>query len=453
MVIFATQNIIMDPPFTKLDFISCRNLLIYFTPELQKKLFPLFHYILNPGGFLLLGSSETVGGFSHLFAPQAGKVRLYRRLNSELPAEAVEFPATFSRRLGGTKNTMKPLQNIHKLAEQLLLTTYTPAAVLTNEQGDILYISGRTGKYLEPAAGKVNWNVFAMAREGLGVELHRTFQRAVRQKTSQTIDRVTVGINGGTQAVSVAVHPIREPEALRAMVMIIFHDLPPLPPGPQPRSKRRSAASDLSRISDLDYQLIEAQQETKSVREEMQISQEELQSTNEELQSTNEELMTSKEEMQSMNEELQTINHELLAKVDELSRLNNDMKNLFDSTDIATLFLDQALCVRRFTSQTSKLTCLLPGDVGRPITDIASTLLYPELVDDARTVLQTLASIEKQVNNGDGVWYLARITPYRTLENFIDGVVITFTNISLAKKLEADLHAANCRLQELEHRT
>ncbi len=207
-------------------------------------------------------------------------------------------------------------------------------------------------------------------------------------------------------------------------------------------------------------ELERARQEVQSIREEMQSSQEELkstneemQSTNEELQSTNEELTTSKEELQSMNEELHTVNHELQARLDELSHTNNDMKNLLDSTDIATLFLDSSLCVRRFTAETSKITKLIPGDVGRPITDIASTLLYPELTEDSREVLRTLAKVEKQVVTQDGKWYVARILPYRTFENMIDGVVITFTDISALKKMEAELRATEERLRERLDRT
>ncbi|MBI5714479.1 MAG: PAS domain-containing protein, partial [Chloroflexi bacterium] len=456
MVIFAPQNIIMDPPFTKLDLISCRNLLIYLTPELQKKLLPLFHYSLNPGGFLYLGNSETIGGFDNLFAPLDGKARLYRRIEAGLQAEPIEFPASFVSRPVAQSQEPKPTANIQTLAEQLLLQTFSPAAVLTNDKGDILFISGRTGKYLEPAAGKANWNIFAMAREGLGYELKMTFQKALHQKESVTLKNRVVGTDGGTQLVNVTIQPIREPESLRGMVMIVFTDMP-TPPAPKRTGKPpRRVIANSARVAELERELNQARLEAQTIREEMQSSQEELksaneelQSTNEELQSTNEELTTSKEEMQSMNEELQTINHELQAKVDELSRINNDMKNLLDSTEIATLFLDNALCVRRFTNQTGKITRLLPGDIGRPITDIASALLHPELADDAREVLRTLVSVEKQIATSEGNWYAVRILPYRTLENFIDGVVITFTNITVSKTLEAELRATEARLREM----
>ena len=455
MVIFAPQNIIMDPPFTKLDILSCRNLLIYLTQELQKKLLPLFHYSLNPGGFLFLGSAETIGSFTDLFAPQEGKGRLYRRLESALRAEPVEFPATFLPAQPGVPppKATKPAAYLQLLAEQLLLQCYSPAAVLVNDKGDILYISGRTGKYLEPAAGKANWNIFAMAREGLRYELISLFQKALRQKSALTLKNAIVGTNGGTQAVDVTVHPLAELEALRGMAMIVFRDVA-APAGRKVTGKPLGGAAHNARAAEIELDLDQARQELRTIREEMQTSQEEfksaneeLQSTNEELQSTNEELTTSKEEMQSLNEELHTVNHELQGKVNELSRMHNDMRNLLESTDIATLFLDNALCVRRFTSQTCKITQLITSDVGRPITDIASDLFYPELAEDVGQVLRTLIRTEKQVATRDGHWFAVRILPYRTLENMIDGVVITFMDITVSMTLEAELRKAQAELE------
>jgi two-component system CheB/CheR fusion protein len=456
MVIFAPQNIIMDPPFTKLDILSCRNLLIYLTPELQKKLLPLFHYSLNPGGFLFLGSAETIGSFTDLFALLEGKARLYRRLESALRAEPVEFPAAFVSAAPGVPapKALKPAANLQSLADQLLLQRYSPAAVLVNDKGDILYISGRTGKYLEPVAGKANWNIFAMAREGLRYELTGVFQKALRQKGAATLRNVKVGTNGGVQAVDLTVQPLEEPEGLRGMVMILFTDVA-TPPETKVTGKTPRAPAPSAQVPELERNLEQARQELHTTREEMQTSQEELkstneelQSTNEELQSTNEELTTSKEEMQSLNEELQTVNNELQAKVDDLSRMHNDMKNLMDSTDIATLFLDNALCVRRFTSQTTKITQLIAGDVGRPITDIASDLFYPKLAEDVQQVLRTLARAEKQVATHDGRWFTARILPYRTLENMIDGVVITFVDITVSKTLETQLRQTQADLEK-----
>ena len=455
-VIFAPQNIIMDPPFTKLDILSCRNLLIYLTPELQKKLLPLFHYSLNPGGFLFLGNAETIGTFTDLFAPLEGKSRLYRGLDSALRAEPVEFPASFVSALPGAPppKALKPAANLQSLAEQLLLQCYSPAAVLVNDKGDILHISGRTGKYLEPAAGKANWNIFAMAREGLRYELTGALQKALRQKGAVTRRNVKVETNGGVQAVDLTVQPLEEPEGLRGMVMVVFADVA-TPPETKPTGRTQREPAGNAQVAELERDLEQARQELHTTREEMQTSQEELksaneelQSTNEELQSTNEELTTSKEEMQSLNEELQTVNNEMQVKVDDLSRTDNDMRNLLDSTDIATLFLDNALCVRRFTSQTTKITQLIASDVGRPITDIASDLFYPELAEEVQQVLRTLVRAEKQVAARDGRWFTARILPYRTLENMIDGVVITFVDITVSKTLETQLRQTQADLEK-----
>ncbi len=447
MIIFAPQNIIMDPPFTRLDLVSCRNLLIYLTPELQKKLLPLFYYSLNPGGFLFLGSAETIGNFNNLFALLAGKNRLYRKLESARTTEQIGFPTTFiAAQAGSAAKPLIPPPNLQTLADQLLLQTYSPAAVLTNDKGDILYTSGRTGKYLEPAAGRANWNLFVMAREGLSYEMTSAFKKALRQKETITIKNLVVGTNGGKQVVDLSIEPLGRQNALQGMVMVVFTDV-----AVKLKTKTTGkAGGSNARVTELEQDLERARQEIQSIREEMQTSQEELrsaneelQSTNEELQSTNEELTTSKEEMQSMNEEMHTVNRELQTRLDELSRTNNDMKNLLDSTNIATLFLDNTLCVRRFTSETSKITKLIPGDVGRPITDIASALLYPELVDDTHEVLRTLTKVERQIPIQDGSWFAARILPYRTMENMIDGVVITFTDITVSKKLEAELRSKN----------
>ena len=448
-VIFAPQNVIMDSPFTKLDLLICRNLLIYLDPGMQKKLIPLFHYSLNPGGVLFLGSAETIGAFTGLFVPLAGKKRFYRRLDSALPAEPVEFPSSFFPDLPHAATVQPPARmpvpNLQALADQLLLQRFSPAAVLTNDKGDILYISGRTGKYLEPAAGKANWNIFAMAREGLRYELNNAWQKALRQKTAARLKGVKVGTNGGVQALDITVQPISEPAALQGMVMIVFTEVA-TPPETKASGKTPRASARSDSLAALERELQQAREETQTCREQMQTSQEELkstneelQSTNEELQSTNEELTTSKEEMQSLNEELQTVNHELQAKLDELSQANNDMKNLLNSTDIATLFLDEALNVRRFTPQTTSIIKLIAGDAGRPITDITTDLDYPGLAADARQVLRSLVFIEKQVASRDERWFLVRIMPYRTLENRIDGVVITFSNITAAKTLEAQL--------------
>ena len=458
MVTFATQNLIMHPPFTKLDILICRNLLIYLTPELQKKLLPLFHYSLNPGGVLFLGSAETVGTFTDLFATLNIKSRLFRRRESVLPAEPLAFPTSFVPARPGVPKELtmlKPEANLQSLADQLLLQRFSPPAVLTNDRGDILYISGRTGKYLEPAAGKVNWTIFAMAREGLHYDLSSAFQKALRQKGPITVKCLKVGTGGGTQSVDLTVQAIEEPEALRGMVMIVFTDVA-MPLELKASGRSKAAPSGNASVLELEHELQQFREALQTTREEMQSSQEELKSTNEELQSTNEELQssneeltTSREEMQSMNEELQTVNAEQKSKMDEFSRVNNDMRNLLNSTEIVTVFLDNKLNVRRFTPGADKLFKLIPGDVGRPLSDIVSDLLYPEMTKEAQEVLRTLAFSEKQITATDGRWFSVRIMPYRTMEDVIAGVVITFSNITATKALEAELREENARLKKL----
>jgi len=456
MVTFAVQNVIMDPPFTKLDILICRNLLIYLTPELQKKLLPLFHYSLKPGGALFLGNAETVSAFTDLFAPLNIKSRLFRRCESFMSSEPPVFPALFVPALPGIskESTMsKPVINLQSLAEQLLVEHFSPPAVLVNDKGDILYISGRTGKYLEPAVGKANWNIFAMAREGLRFDLGSAFQKAIRQKEAITVKGLKVGTNGGKQTVDITVQPIKEPEALRGMVMIVFTDTAtPLEKKAKVGSKTKPVGN--ARVLELEQELRHVREDLQATREAMQSSQEELKSTNEELQSaneemqsTNEELTTSREEMQSLNEELQTVNVEQQSKMDELSRMNNDMRNLLNSTEIVTVFLDNELHIRRFTIGADKLFKLIPGDVGRPLSDIVSDLLYPEMTEEAREVLRTLVFSEKQIATSDGRWFSVRIMPYRTMEDVIGGVVITFSNITAAKTLEAELREEISRLK------
>ncbi|HWQ68634.1 MAG TPA: PAS domain-containing protein, partial [Patescibacteria group bacterium] len=381
------------------------------------------------------------------FAPLDGKARFYRRLESGLRAEPVEFPASLRpARTGATPpKALKPPANLQSQAEQLLLQRYAPAAVLVNDKGDILFISGRMGKYLEPAAGKADWNVLAMAREGLRYELTHAFQKALRLKDAVTRKNVKVRTNGGVQAVDLIVQAIAEPEPLRGLVMVVFTEVTTLPETKGP-AKGRLAGS--AKVAALERDLEEARQELQIIREEMQTAQEEAESANEELQSANEELTTSKEEMQSMNEELQTLNHELQATVGDLSRLNNDLKNLLDSTEIATVFLDAALRVRLFTAGLNRIFRLIPGDVGRPITDIASELAYPELADHASEVLRTLTVHEQQATARSGRWVLVRIMPYRTMENMIDGVVITFTDITASKTLEAELRKTQADMEQ-----
>jgi len=447
MVIFAHQNVIMDAPFTKLDLLACRNLLIYLGAELQRKLIPLFHYALNPQGVLLLGSAESIGAFSYLFTVFDSASRLYLRAEHAGPIGEVDFPTPYfpvAALAQDAHQNAKPAANLQTLADQLLLQRFSPAAVLVNADGDILYINGRTGKYLEPAAGKANWNIYAMAREGLRPGLASALKKAARQAEAVNLAGLKVATDGGAQTVNLTVQAIAKPEALSGMLIVVFTDV--ATPAARTIVRPPAGAAEAS----LEAELQQACEELQTLRGEMRDSQEalgaaneELQSTNEELQSSNEELMTSKEEMQSLNEELQTVNAELQAKLDDLSRVSNDLDNLLNSMEIATVFLDNALNIRRFTSHTAHVFKLIAADVGRPLSDITTDLDYPQLQQDAREVLGTLIFSEKQVKARADGWFKVRIMPYRTRDNLIDGVVITFIDITETKKLEAKLRGGH----------
>jgi PAS domain S-box-containing protein len=456
MVIFAPQNIIMDPPFTKLEILTCRNLLIYLGPELQRRLIPLLHYALTSQGILMLGTSETVGNFCSMFKPVENKSKLYNCIDTPLSLTEIEFPIKAISVTSGaetlthrTQLMTTPIPNIQNLADQVLLQNYAPAAVMTNAEGDILYINGRTGKYLEPTAGKANWNLYAMAREGLRHELGISMKKAQRQTEPVHVPNLTVGTNGGTQTINLTVQVLTTPESLSGSLMVIFTDVPP---AVKPSKKRPAANVNRNAMqaeTQQNHELMQSlREEMQSSQEELKSSNEELQSTNEELQSTNEELTTSKEEMQSLNEELQTVNAELQSKVEDLSLVNNDMENLLNSTEIATVFLDNALNVRRFTEFATHLFKLIPGDVGRPLSDVVSELDYTALQKDVREVLRTLVFIEKLVTTTDARWFKVRIMPYRTQENVIDGVVITFVDVTNSKQVEAGLEKVQEELKK-----
>jgi len=449
MVVFAPQNVIKDPPFTKLDFLSCRNMLIYMEPELQKRLMTLFHYSLNPGGIMLLGSAENESSGNGFFTLLDSKLKFFKR--SELPKtpELSNFPSSFSqRKMELNEAQQKPMieiENIQTLTDRLLLQRFSPASVLINDQGDILYITGKTGKYLEPAAGKANMNIYAMARMGLDTLLTGAIRKAKQNYEAVELKNLKVGTNGGTQYVDITLQQIEKPETLKGSIIVVFTDLK-TPIIEKPTRKTGGKISSVQQ-QELENELQQANEELQSTREEMQTSQEELkstneelQSTNEELQSTNEELTTSKEEMQSLNEELQTVNVELQSKIGDFVVANNDMINLLNSTDIATLFLDKELNIRRFTEQLSKIVKLRPTDVGRPFTDLVNTLDYPDIASHAKEVLRTLVFKETAITTNSGSWFNVRIMPYRTFDDKIDGLVITFVDITVAKKLEIELN-------------
>jgi two-component system CheB/CheR fusion protein len=432
MVIFAQQNVVRDPPFTRLDLISCRNLLIYLTPALQKPLLAVFHYSLVPGGFLLLGSSESVGGLTTHFKAERGAARLYRKIEGPAHALPSRFPSVHPSLNAQARAdaTTLPSATLQEAAEAVLLAHHTPPAVLFNPAGDILFINGRTGPYLEPPAGKANWNVYAMARPGLRGELASAARSA--QRGSERILRpgLIVKADGQDRTVDLSVEMLTEPRVLHGLLLAVLHDAGPPRTAPPVRGRRRATAE---ARGELERDLEASRTELASLREEMRSAQqdassayEEVQSAYEEIQSTNEELTTSKEETQSTNEELQTINHELQAKLDDVSRLNNDLRNLLDNTQITSVFLDKQLRVRLFTAGSSRILRLIPGDVGRPITDIASDLVYPEFAADARAVLRTGVPQVRALFTLEGQPYEVRVVPYRTHLGTIDGVVLTY---------------------------
>jgi two-component system CheB/CheR fusion protein len=447
MVLFAQHDVILDPPFTKLDLLSCRNLMIYFNAPLQSRLMPLFSYSLRPGGVLLLGGSETTGNSQTLFTPLSLKSRLYWRNENAVNMGSVYFPISPRRPVSRLPQEFKVSPsavlpaNLQTHAEQALLREFSPAAVLVNDQGDVVYINGRVGKYLEPASGKANWNIHVMARPSIRTQIAAALRQALQDKGRVEVRDLRLSEEPAQTSLDVIVKVMQEPHSLAGLVMIVFHEVAAPPP-----TKRRRRASD----GVVDPQMVEElqrrkeeinalRQEMGASAEELQAANEELQSTNEELQSANEELTTSKEESQSMNEELQTLNQELRTKLDDLALAQSDMQNLLNSTDIATLFLDSELNVRRYTEQITRIIHLREGDIGRPLTDLASTLNYPTLNDDARQTLKTLTLTEKEITTTDGFWFLVRIKPYRTLTNVIQGVVITLIDITAAKKLESRL--------------
>lgn len=443
-IVFATHDVTADPPFTRLDLLSCRNLLIYLTAPLQKRLLPLFHYSLRPGGLLLLGTSETVGRFGDLFDALDPRQRLYLRRDVARPARVPDFPTRPApprtrrpQELTVTDVESAPPPNLQAEADRLLLRELSPPAVLVNARGDIVYINGRTGRYLEPAAGKANWNIHVMAREGLRAALDAALGQAERQEGPVLLHALP--LEGRAQAVDVTVQALDAQGPLAGMRLIVFREVPA-------RRRRRAGVDQGGLAAELQQAREEAQalrEEMRASQEELQASNEELQSTNEELQSTNEELTSSKEEMQSMNEELQAVNAELQSKLDDLALAQSDMRNLLNSTDIATLFLDKGLNVRRFTEKARKIISLRDSDIGRPLSDLSTQLEYPALEDDVRDMLRTMVVSEKEVHSRDGQWYAVRVMPYRTQDDTIQGAVITFVDITAAKALEARLRGGS----------
>jgi two-component system CheB/CheR fusion protein len=464
MLIFSEQDVIKDPPFSKLDLVSCRNLMIYLNGDLQKRLIPLFHHTLNSGGFLFLGTSETVGEFGSLFEALERKLKVYRRKDNARAAASRFLPPVTAIDMAVKQVTGKqafPVKlPLRERTEQALLRQVAPSAALVDAQGDILYLHGRTGMYLEPAPGEAGpSNILKMAREGLRCELAVALHKATSTRGTVCHPGLNVKTNGHFTAVNLTVipqvssDPLATPE--EPLYLVILEDAP-LGTSAMSDTSATSDTSDTSEKPDARTESLRQElrlrgeylqstiEELETSTEELKSSNEEMQSVNEELQSTNEELETSKEELQSTNEELATVNCELQAKVSDLSRSNNDMNNLLSGTGIATVFVDLDLRILRFTPAATGLINLIPGDVGRPVSHIVSNLIgYDRLVKDAQAVLDTLIPKEVDVQSTAGKWYSLRIQPYRTTDNVIEGAVFTFVDITEMTQTRNALSKAN----------
>ena len=443
-IIFAPHNVTRDPPFTHIDLISCRNLLIYLEPDLQEQVLTLFEYALEPGGLLLLGGSESVGALQNAFDSVDKRAKLFvHRATQARRAVAMPIDPLWSERSARREDRFSVRagmrHNAASAAEHLLMSEFVPPSAIIAPSGELAFIHGRTGRFLEPAVGEPSTNIFDMAREGLRLELpaavrssHHTHQTVVRRGLS-------VRTNGSFESVTIKVKPLEQPESLRGLLLVTF-EVDSLSPPPTAAAPRVEVTSNLE--EELHYVRGTLQgmiEDLESSNEELKSMNEELQSTNEEVQSSNEELSTSREELQSLNEELQTLNEELAQRNALLSQSNDDMHNLLSSVNVATVFVDPQLNVKRFTAPAQKVFRLRDSDIGRPVSDLVVNLDYQTLVQDAQEVLQTLVYTEREVQTPEGEWRLMRILPYRTANNVIDGLIITVTDIQRLKQAERQM--------------
>jgi two-component system CheB/CheR fusion protein len=452
-VVFAAHNLLKDPPFSRLDLLVCRNLLIYLESSAQKKVLPLFHYALKPGGVLLLGTSETIGEFADLFTSVHKKWSIYRRVDVSPDLQPiVDFPTggraaqtaverAFQTKPGGAE----PVDSaIAGATARLLLDQHTPECVVVNRRGEISYVHGRTGKYLEPAPGLMSTNVVDMAREGLRFELASALRSV--NSTGEEVRRegLRVKTNGEYHDFNMTVKPMGKPDSLKSMIVILFEEVPERTESKKKKPKRDDSAEAPSQHTiDLEREIARVQQDHRISMEELETSNEELksvneelQSSNEELQSTNEELESSREELQSLNEELSTVNAELHEKIIELSQSYETINYVLNSTGIAILFLNRDLHVQRFTREATKLINLIHSDIGRSLTHISSNLDYDRFLDDLRMVIVEQMPIEREVRTRDGHWYSARLAPYRDQRQQTAGAVITFVNVDSLKEAQ-----------------
>ncbi len=454
--IFSTQDVVKDPPFSKLNLVCCRNLMIYLNSEAQSKIIPLFHYTLVTEGILMLGSSETIGSYTKMFKPIDNKWKIFRK--KEIPVslrEQIYFPSGITHRTPPGKENQfiaaKGKINLSRIAQTTILNQLSPVAVITDEKGDILHIQGKSGKYLEPPSGPPSSNILDMAREGLKIELSSALREICASGKEIYKQGIRVKTNGDYQHVNLRLKKIHEPRELSGRIMVVFEESG----GDRQKNKTNKPGSsewrkkESHRFADLEKELQNTREshqitieELESSNEELKSTNEELQSSNEELQSTNEELESSKEELQSLNEELQTVNSELQCKLDELTAAHDDMRNLMNSTEIATIFVDNNINIKRFTQETTAIVNLIQSDIGRPLNHVVSNLDYDDMIDDIEKVLKSLMPKNLEVKTTDGSWYSMRIMPYRTTDNRIEGAVITFANISDQKQAAGQMQKA-----------
>ncbi|MGO4822200.1 MULTISPECIES: CheR family methyltransferase [unclassified Flavobacterium] len=450
-VIFSEHNLIKDPPFSKLDMVSCRNLLIYLNIEAQKKVFAIFHYALNPDGVLFLGSSESLGDYANMFEVINRKHKLFKHKlvkKGEVPDIGHLFtePSSSKKLSSFPMPKRDKMDNLANITEQLLLDNYAPACAIINESGDAIYFTGNTGKYLQPSPGEARLNIVDMAREGLKTDLRSIISKIRKSNTKEIRTNISVKTNGHQQLIDLSIIPMKHLLPQEDYFMLTFVD----------RGDTSSNSvtdietiqlNDVSEMQALEQELIATKEylrftieQLEISNEELKASNEELQSSNEELQSTNEELETSKEELQSVNEEIITVNTELQNKIDELALAYDDMNNLLASTEIGTIFLDIDLKIKRFTPSISKIFNLIQTDVGRPLQHLTSNLVSNNIIEDAKKVLEKLSPFQSAVRSTDEKWYQMQIMPYRTSSNVIEGVVITFVDITKEKSLALELH-------------
>ena len=445
-VVFAVQDVLHDPPFTRVDLISCRNLLIYIVPDAQQALLALFHYSLNPGGLLLLGTSEAVTGPEEYFSVLDKRWKLFRRSDSEAlgpPARWTDRAVEHLRKPATARLDDGDKPDLAQALRRALAERFAPPAVVVDQRGRIQQIHGRVGAYLELQPGRANLNVVDLAREGLRAPLASALREIVKPDVSVVERTARVKADESWSSLKLTVERIDDRGLAHPLMLISFEPATRDSRQTERKRERSSRGHKPGRRAKLEEELRHSQHdlqssidELQSANEELASANEEVQSVNEELQSSNEELQTSKEETQSLNDELHTVNAELTQKLEALEQANNDLLNLMNNIEIATIFLDDLLRVTRFTPQARNVARLIDTDLGRPLADLVTLVDYPDLLSDAGSVLETLRPLEKQAQAPDGSWYVVRIRPYRTTRNAIEGLVVTFIEITQTKHAE-----------------